>query len=465
MARTLAALALAVVWLPAVPAHAGRAARVSVTVTPAPHAGLPVTISGRVTGRVPTRLSARLQLRSRGRWTWARVAPAPVRRRAFTLRWTLAPTGMPARVRVVVVRGRKPVAVSSSRKLTLAATRGATSDADCVTKSTLLSVGGDQDWSAERDLIVYSKPGNDGANQLHVIRPDGSGDTDISSRAVAAGVRADRHKTVPTWEPGGRWIVAQVETADWYPGVDERDVWLRERAINGVASSLWAVSPTGTRWVRLTTEAWPWSYGAMAAHFSRDGRQIVFSRLVEPAGFVPWGRYRLILADFRLAPDGTPSLANQRDVTPPGHVFAEAHGFSPAGTDVLFASYGATDFANMDIWSLSLQTGATRRLTTSTLWDEHATYSPSGRRIVYFAGELGIAPMTGDLMSMNPDGSDKRRLTAFNQPGAPGATGEQTMVMRPTFSADGSRVAVTEQLTRDFPAHRRMSVVDLGSCG
>lgn len=336
-----------------------------------------------------------------------------------------------------------------------------------IQRATQLSAGGDQSWSHALELIAYAEPDSSGNNQLRTIRPDGTKDTCLSCRVPAGAPRVDRHKANPTWHPSGKWIVLQAES-DWHPLVWLRNAWTKELVINGMSASLWAVSADGKQWHRLTTEEWPTSYGSMSPHFSWDGKRVLWSRIVEPNGLShPWGKFRLMMADFVLDSSGRPSLKNERDLTPAGHVFVESHGFSPNGAEVLFTSHvGNMEPWNMDIWKLNLTSGKPTRMTPSRNWDEHATFSPTGKKIVYMAGELGVGFFSAELMVMNADGSDKQRLTSFNFPGNPGFTGERTMVMRPTFDASGTRMAVMEQLARGYPAHRRMWVLQFaGPCG
>jgi tricorn protease-like protein len=173
-----------------------------------------------------------------------------------------------------------------------------------------------------------------------------------------------------------------------------------------------------------------------------------------------------MVADFIVDASGKPGLFNARDITPAGGVFVEAHGFSPDGKKVLFASdMGNSDSHNMDIWVLDLTSGTPTKLTPDTNWDEHGTYSPGGKNITYMAGELGVWSWSTDLMMVNADGTNKRRLTAFNHAGQPGYTGELTMVARPTWNRDGTRMAVTEQLANGYPSRRRLWVLDFaGAC-
>lgn len=304
---------------------------------------------------------------------------------------------------------------------------------------------------------------------LHTIKPDGTGDVCLSCVAHVGGPLVDRHKAEPTWNNTGQWIVVQAED-DWHPLVWWRGDLEAELVINGMATELYAVSADGQRWFKLThyAETLPaTAIGAMSAHFSADGKHLVWSKLQSAASAqLPWGGYRLMVADFSVAADGTPSLQNTRDITPAGATFVESHGFSADGASVLFTSNtGNTDPNNMDIFTVNMATGLTTKLTTSPYWDEHGAYTPGGKKIAYMAGELGVWYMTADLMLMNADGTNKQRLTAFNQTGQPGNTGQLTMVMRPTWNATGTRMAVTEQLTVGYPGKRRLWVVNLtGAC-
>jgi Tol biopolymer transport system component len=338
-----------------------------------------------------------------------------------------------------------------------------------VSAATLLGDGGDEDWSATTDLLAYDKKDAAGNYQLYTANPHGSGATCLSCTPQSGAPPLDRHKVNPTWHASGQWLVVQVEN-EWHPLAQSRSDWEAELIINGMATDLYAVSADGQRWARLTTSPWPVAYGVMAPHFSADGTKLLWSQLVEPADAShgrPWGRYRLLLADFVVDGSGTPGLANVRDLTPSGGVFVEANGLSPDGTKVLFTSnMGSSDANNMDIWALDLATGATTKLTDSPNWDEHAAYAPSGRSIAYMAGDLGVWAMSADLMLMDANGANKRRLTAFNQAGQPGYTGELTMVLRPTWNKDGTRLAVTEQLANGYPGRRRLWALDFaGACG
>lgn len=320
--------------------------------------------------------------------------------------------------------------------------------------------GGNQDWCWANDLIAYDKLDDTGTHQLFTCKPDGSEKTCLST-----GFRPDRHHVAPTWRPDGSWVVCQVEHEKHILDSFRGDVFA-ELVINGVSCELFATTPDGSAWRRLTYTKWPNEWGHMAPHFSYDGRYLLWSKMTEPANKFagrPWGRYRLMLAEFAIGRLGNPYLKGVRDITPSGAVFIESHGFSPDGARVLFTSdLNSVGVHDMNLFDMGLDGSLPHQLTASKYWDEHGGYTSDGKSIVYMAGELGIGPLTGDLMLMDIDGANKRRLTAFNRVGSPGYTGDPTMVMRPSFNRDGTKMAATAQLAIGYPGRRRLWVLELG---
>lgn len=339
-----------------------------------------------------------------------------------------------------------------------------------VTEVKLLTDGGDQDWSPAADLIVYDNRDASGVYQLHTIKPDGSGATCLSCAARPGAPRVDRHKLNPTWHASGRFIVLQGEM-DSHPLSWTRDRVTSELILNGLWTNLYAVTPDGQRWHRLTDYTNKKEDGALGPHLSADGRHLLWSQLVERASNrAPFGKWRLHLADFVVDGQGTPSLQNDRDITPAGGLFVEAHGFSPDSQTVIFtADMENTHAWGMDIWTMDLASGNLRNLTKSPHWDEHASYSPSGRHIAYMSSQpydqAGKIFQT-ELFLMNPDGSEKRQFTHFNARGHAEYTEERSTPARPIWNADGTRLALTQQMWGpSWPKRRLWLVTFAGPCG
>jgi Tol biopolymer transport system component len=73
--------------------------------------------------------------------------------------------------------------------------------------------------------------------------------------------------------------------------------------------------------------------------------------------------------------------------------------------------------------------GTSTRLAGSTMWEDHATFSPQGPRISFSSNRTGA----NEIWTAGGDGSDSRQLTFFNGP----------IVISPRWSPDGHRLAFT----------------------
>jgi Tol biopolymer transport system component len=103
----------------------------------------------------------------------------------------------------------------------------------------------------------------------------------------------------------------------------------------------------------------------------------------------------------------------------------------------------------MDQYVLNLRTGAARNLTnTPDNWDEDSAIAPNGK-IVWMSnansryrfdksrGDWAAQPVERDYYIMNADGSDKQRLTYFNESGSPEHLENRILVAAADFSPDG----------------------------
>jgi Tol biopolymer transport system component len=338
----------------------------------------------------------------------------------------------------------------------------------CVVASAkYLSAGGDQDWSAAVGRLVFDEPDSAGIYQLYTMKPDGSARTCLSCTAAPGAPPVDRHKFDPVWDPSGQYIVAQGEMAknpiDWLSG----NKYVSELQLNGIWNDLYALTPDGSRWYKLTDTGSPQTDGVMMPFFSADGKKLLWSRIVAPASKqAPWGVWRLMVADF-VVTTGGPTLQNVTDITPPDGQFFEAHGFSPDGRTVIFtANIGVSNQWQQNIWAMDLASRKLTNLTHNTAWNEHATYAPSGKTIVYMSTQPypGTA-LKADLMMMNADGSNTWQLTHFNVPGSLEYNAQQSMPIRSTWSADGTQLAVTLQMAKTYPARQLWMLTFAGRCG
>jgi len=329
------------------------------------------------------------------------------------------------------------------------------------TGSQFLGEGGDASFSPDGKLLAYEQPDAKGISHLYASAPDGTGKVCLSCQ-----VAPSRNVLQSAWSPDGQWLITTRE-ADNNPLAAlgwSGQTWVTELEENGLWTDIWAVKPDGSQWTKLTNVSVLTTDGDMSPSFSRDGQHVVWSELTANAGQSdPWGTYRLVLADF-VVTNGTPALQNVRNITPtlPGHFF-ESNGFSPDGSKVLFASdSGALTLSSINVWSLDLASGKATNLTNDWGWNEHATYTPDGSKIVFFNASW---PLVGDLWEINPDGTGKVQLTHFNTPGYPEYDPKPGMAITPSFAPDGSKLAITYQLALTYPERQLFVLGFAGSCG
>jgi Tol biopolymer transport system component len=131
----------------------------------------------------------------------------------------------------------------------------------------------------------------------------------------------------------------------------------------------------------------------------------------------------------------------------------------------------------IDIWTMDLATGELRNLTdTDAHWEEHARYSPNGRKIAWASSQCfsdydprRLTSLRTEVFLMSADGSDKTQLTHFNTPGFTEYTTEQSVGAPYSWSPDGSQLALVQLLSgRSYWSNegRRIWILTFaGECG
>ncbi len=255
------------------------------------------------------------------------------------------------------------------------------------------------------------------------------------------------------WHPSGEYIVFTAEKSS-------NPVTLRREAVpgSGYNCDLWLASADGITFYPLTD--YPlYSRAVIHPHFSHDGNRLFWAERLGKSSDSgsEWGEWALKIADFAVGANG-PNLSNVQ-IYQPGqhHYFYESHCFSADDSRILFSANadGQSD-SGFDIYEMNLITGETTNLThTPNDWDEHAHYSPDGKYIAWMSATgLGInIPSVGDyaweeqliteLWLMNNDGTDKQRLTHFDDDGyAESLRGKRAIVSDMTWSPDSKKLAV-----------------------
>ena len=213
----------------------------------------------------------------------------------------------------------------------------------------------------------------------------------------------------------------------------------------GYNNNMWLISTDGAHAAALSQLQQ--GQGVLDVHFSHAGDQMLWSEL-ESTNPQKWV---MKISKFRVGSDG-PHVTEVQTLDPLGNAFYEVGDFSPNDKKILFATTKKPgDFKHMSIVEMNLATGATKDLTGAEEWNEHAHYSPDGSKIVWASSRdipqneaLKIART--DYWIMNADGSDKKRLTFFNQPGAPEYRPSFNIASDLSWAPDGKAFAAYLQL-------------------
>lgn len=226
------------------------------------------------------------------------------------------------------------------------------------------------------------------------------------------------------------------------------DYWKTQPGF-GKHNNLWVTDTDGEVFYQLTEIEE--NRSILHAFFSHDGSTLLWS---EKTG--DWAtNWAIMIADF--VEDPEPHLENVTALNPLGEVWYETHGFSPDDSRILFtAGTGDSKWAGFDIWEMELNSMELTRLTHQPdVWDEHAHYSPDGSKIVWasshgypydteastYAG--AVRDLKLDYWIMDADGSNKTRLTYFNEPGHEHYGGGQVIVADSSWNPEGDKLVAT----------------------
>jgi Tol biopolymer transport system component len=266
------------------------------------------------------------------------------------------------------------------------------------------------EWSYATSTLVYNKPTDDGYENLFTMDPDGQNERSLTFKNPRL---PGKHVCSPMWTPAGDYLVFSAEKHDH--GRSSRDAACGFGAYNDI----WAMTADGLRAWQLTNVANDYDHGAMIPRLSRDGTKLLWTERIAGPNLLrtaqAFGYWVLAVADFKIGPDG-PAVSNVRHLQPGPLGFYEGADWSPDGQKVLFTSSLATDNAwKSQLFRVDLATGALEQLTNDT-YNEHPRYTPDGQTILWMS-RTGARLSGTDWWLMAADGSSKRRLTYFEEPG------------------------------------------------
>ena len=306
-------------------------------------------------------------------------------------------------------------------------TEQTTNDSNSLVKSikTLDPQGGRVAVSPNGLTIAYDKRGSDGYFDIWTMNIDGSNKNCLSCDYPDL---PTRNVGQPAWHPSGNYLIVQVEKQEHPEGIASV---LSANPGAGIFNDLWIMHFGGAKRAYVVNEVPNGrAFGVLHPHFSKDGKKVSWSQMYKTPNVFKEsqlaGIWKLKVADVDIAADGVMSLKKIQSFQPGEEVIYENHGFSPDGEKVIFTSNITEDRSihTCDIYTLDLETQQLNRL-TDTGYNEHAQYSPDGKKIIWMSTNGNKKPEEVKQVSytdwwiMNADGSDKKRLTYFNKKGHP----------------------------------------------
>lgn len=321
--------------------------------------------------------------------------------------------------------------------------------------STFRASGLDVSWNpVNEDCIAYSSKGTDGYYDIHLTTEDGSVDRCLTCDHPAL---PNRHIACPYWHPSGEWLLMVVEK-ETHPGSSTD-------ALPGFGAycDVWLMDSAGNHAHKLIDIPNDYDHGVIAPRFSPDGSKIAWThRVAQPNVFDPHktaGYWVIKTTDFAFgaADSLPPTLSNEQTLTP-DNAFYESYGFSPDGSHIIYCSnINYPSFLDEHIYTMDLAGGNVTQLTEKD-YNEHGFYMPDGSKIVWMSNAQASKGGT-DWWMMNPDGSEKTRLTFFNEPEHPQYAGDAVWCGLGSFHPSGNRFVGGVQLSLVTQEGKIMKVV------
>ncbi len=303
------------------------------------------------------------------------------------------------------------------------------------------------DWSRQGEWLAYDKAGEDGRYDVYITSTDLLAERCLTCEMYA--LRKDNAMN-PVWHPSGERLVVQVQS---HPKrlrfiADPLQLLTPDRALH---SELYDIDRRGKHFTLLTRFAASGS-AVLDPHFAFDSDRLLWSERIK-ARKGPYGAWQLRSAQFQVNRSGIPKLRRIRTHAAPADALIVPQGYTPDDRGALVAANLEPGQSpdTLDLYRLRFDGGEPERLTHSRSGtDEYARLSPTGRHLAFTssAGIRGTEPdqmvpssARRELWLMDADGSNKRRLTFFNDPTSEHSLGH-TYVGDLAWSPGGDQIAV-----------------------
>lgn len=312
------------------------------------------------------------------------------------------------------------------------------------TVTTFRASGLDVSWDQSgSNRIAYSTKETDTYYDIHLANPDGSNDVCLTCNHP---LLPNKHIACPYWSANGKWLMMVVEKAS-HPGSSTD-------ALPGFGAycDIWIMRNDGVYAYKLVDIPNDADHGVIAPRISHNGKQIVWTdRKAQPNILNPMqqaGFWTIKLADisFSQYDSVAPTISNIRTIEPVTDAFYECYGFSPDDTRLIFCSnINQSSFLNEHIYTIDTLGNNLLKLTDAD-YNEHGFYKPDGSKIVWMSSTKSTKGGT-DWWRMNTDGSNKERLTYFNEPDNDQYAGHAVWAGLGSFAPEGNRFVGGRQVS------------------
>lgn len=272
-------------------------------------------------------------------------------------------------------------------------------------------------WNDSTNTVAFGKKDANGVYKIYLSDSLGNNEQPLTY----SGWDSNRHQWAEEWHPSGDYLFCYVEKTEYLTESDHTRI--PDDAIPGYGAytDIWLIKRDGSQAWQLTNLPNDYDNGVIHGAISRDGQLFAWSeRILAPNVLdmnLAAGAYIMKVADISVEP--TPMLVNIRTFQPDSLLAAnELESISNDHSTLLFYStFESQNLFATPIYSLNMPTNTITKLTSES-FAQAPTFSPDGTKIVYMTGhECDIFPFEiqgADWWIMNPNGSNKQRLTRMN---------------------------------------------------
>lgn len=319
----------------------------------------------------------------------------------------------------------------------------------------VLEHGGRLDWDSATGKVLVDLQGEDEYFDIYLMNEDGS-----DPECLTCDHPQLPNKSIgnPAFHPSGQFMVFQAQND--YRGIGRITDWFANPGSGGNNDVF--IMNLETRAVTKITDTPVRSGGVLHAHFSPSGKKLLWSERYTHEGH-RMGLWKICIADVALQGDQL-AVSNIQSYRPGRQkIFYETHCFSPDEKSVFFSGFlePKQGYNVQDVYRYNYVEDQLHRLsTTMDHWDEHAHLSPTGKHVVWMSS-MGVEKPRihahTDYWVMDPDGSNQRRLTYFNEKGHPHYIEGGAVSADFAWSKDGKRILA--YLILSFNPHRAVNVM------